>query len=120
VTGTGARAARSAERRPFLPPKTRQHVAYGGSAMRKDLPRHWHEVVAAVAVRPDLWVTALRQVLALAPSGWWRRRPFLPLPDAGYLAFRLQTMYGDARHPPAPDDVVAYLEWCRSHRQTLR
>jgi hypothetical protein len=39
--------------------------------------------------------------------------PFLPLPDAGYLRFRLVTAYGDAA-APTPDDLVSYLEWCRS------
>ena len=76
--------------------------------------------LAAVGRRPDLWCTAVRQARALAPSGWWRRPPFLPLPDRRYLAFRMETMYGDAGHRPAPADVVAYLDWCRSHRQALR
>lgn len=60
------------------------------------------------------------QLFALAPRGWWRRRPFLPLPDNDYLAFRLQTMYGDPEHVPAPDDVVAYLKWCRTMRGLAR
>ncbi len=70
--------------------------------------------------RPWLWPTALRQVQALAPPRWWRRRPYLPLPDPAYLAFRLQTMYGDATRPPDPADVVAYLRWCRRFRQSVR
>jgi hypothetical protein len=73
---------------------------------------------AALAARPWLWATALRQGLVLAPPGWWRRRPFLPRPDPAYLAFRLQTMYGDPRHPLRPADVVAYLRWCRRYRRT--
>lgn len=77
-------------------------------------------VVGAVAVRPQLWWTAIVQVFRLAAPGWWRRRPFLPTPDPDYLAFRLQTMYGDAAHQPEPDDVVVYLEWCRSYRRALR
>ena len=28
--------------------------------------------VAAVAWRPELWVTAVHQVLVLARPGWWR------------------------------------------------
>ena len=74
----------------------------------------------AVVVRPGLWPTAIVQLFALAPSGWWRRRPFLPAPDPGYVAFRLQTMYGDAAHEPEPGDVVAYLEWCRGYRRLSR
>jgi hypothetical protein len=46
-------------------------------------------IVAAVLVHPSLWPTAIGQALRLAPSGWWRRPPFLPMPDPGYLAFRL-------------------------------
>ncbi|MEM1334514.1 MAG: hypothetical protein AAGG08_13760 [Actinomycetota bacterium] len=67
----------------------------------------------AVVARPSLWPTALRQLRRLAPPGWWRRRPFLPVPSGDYVAFRLQTHYGDAGHRWEPDDVVRYLRWCR-------
>lgn len=70
--------------------------------------------VVAVAVRPSLWGIAIVQVFRLAHSGWWRRPPFLPLPDRGYLRFRLETQYGDADHAIEPADVVAYLRWCRT------
>jgi hypothetical protein len=50
----------------------------------------------------------------MAAPGWWRRRPFLPLPPTDYLRFRLQTAYGGAgERPPEPDDLVTYLHWCR-------
>ena len=74
--------------------------------------------MAAVAARPWLWPAALRQATRLAPSGWWRHRPFLPVPDPAYLAFRLQTMYGDPGHQPVAADVVAYLRWCRTFGQS--
>jgi hypothetical protein len=67
-----------------------------------------------VAARPALWVTAVRQASVLAVDGWWRRPPFLPLPDPAYLRFRLQTAYGDAAHAPSPADLVTYLHWCRA------
>jgi hypothetical protein len=35
------------------------------------------------------------------------------LPDRAYLGFRLETQYGDPKHRAEPDDVVAYLVWCR-------
>ena len=60
------------------------------------------------------------QVFVLASRGWWRRAPFLPLPDPDYLRFRLQTQYGDPEHRPEPQDLVTYLEWCRSYRTLLR
>ncbi|MEZ5140328.1 MAG: hypothetical protein R2702_00825 [Acidimicrobiales bacterium] len=77
--------------------------------------RRWLRLVGAVVAHPALWPTALRQVARLAPPGWWRRSPHLPLPDPAYLRFRLETQYGDD-HDPDPADVVAYLRWCRSVR----
>ena len=83
--------------------------------------RSWIGPVAvAVASRPGLWITALRQVRALAVPGWWRRRPWLPVPDAAYMRFRMVTQYGDPGHRPEPADVVAYLHWCRAYRAALR
>jgi alpha-beta hydrolase superfamily lysophospholipase len=67
-----------------------------------------------VAPHPRLWATALRQLRRLAAPGWWRRPPHLPVPDPGYLAFRLRTMYGDAARDPAPEDLLTYLRWCRA------
>lgn len=66
-------------------------------------------------VRPSLWGVALVQMLRLAAPGWWRRPPFLPLPDPAYLRFRLETQYG-SDHEPEPADVVTYLHWCREFR----
>ena len=73
----------------------------------------WMRVAAAVALRPDLWGTAVRQMRRTAPRGWWRRPPFLPVPSGGYLRFRLVTQYGAADHRPEPADVVNYLAWCK-------
>ena len=72
------------------------------------------EVVGTVIGRPDLWVTALGVVRRLAVPGWWRSRPYLPLPAPGLWAFRMITAYGRADANPAPGDVISYLEWCRS------
>lgn len=69
--------------------------------------------VWAVVRRPALWTTAARQARRTAAPGWWRRRPFLPVPSGDYLAFRLTTQYGDPHARPDPADTIAYLEWCR-------
>lgn len=66
----------------------------------------------AVAVRPHLWITALRQLLVLARPGWWPRR--LPLPDRRYMELRMVTAYGDPSGPARAEDVVSYLNWCRA------
>jgi len=71
--------------------------------------------LAAVLPHPSIWPVALRQLRVLAAPGWWRRRPFLPVPTAAYLRFRLETAYGGAGdQSPHPGDLVTYLRWCRT------
>lgn len=72
-------------------------------------------VAAAVVRRPRLWGTALRQWRRTTPRGWWRHRPFLPVPSGEYLHFRLITQYGSEMHRIEPEDVLNYLAWCRRH-----
>ena len=67
-------------------------------------------VVGAVLVRPHLWITAGRQLFVLAPRGWWRRAPFLPVPAREYVSFRTHTQYGSGRAEPDVYDVIDYLE----------
>lgn len=77
--------------------------------------------VLAVLRHPSLWWTALRVLLRMAPTGWWRRRPFLPLPDPGYLRFRMVTAYGgDGSTPADPEDLLTYLRWCRAWPAVVR
>lgn len=80
----------------------------------------WTSAATAVLVRPRLWPTAIIQAFRMAPRRWWRRKPYLPVPDPAYLRFRLQTQYGTDSVEPTSDDLVAYLEWCRSYRDALR
>jgi len=77
------------------------------------------QTVTAIARRPRLWSTAVRQARKLTPTGWWRRRPFLPVPAKDYVAFRTVTQYGEIGRSPSPEDVVDYLAWCREWDQTL-
>ena len=70
--------------------------------------------IAAVIARPSLWPAALRQARVLVPDRWWSRRPFLPVPDREWMAFRMTTAYGDPAAPLIPADVVTWLEWSRT------
>ncbi|MEI2639693.1 MAG: hypothetical protein V9F03_11975 [Microthrixaceae bacterium] len=71
--------------------------------------------VVVILGHPDLWLTAIRQAFRLVPNRWWTRRPFLPVPDAGYMHFRLVTAYGgDGEGQVDPNDLITYLRWCRS------
>ena len=75
------------------------------------------QVALAVAVRPSLWGTALRMWWRTTPRDWWRQRPFLPLPPADYVQFRLVTQYGATNAPVVAEDVLNYLAWCKRQGQ---
>jgi hypothetical protein len=79
----------------------------------------WLRVGLAVGRRPGLWATAVRQMRRTAPTRWWRRAPFLPLPSGEYLRFRMVTQYGAADHRPEAGDVVSYLAWCKQFRAAV-
>jgi hypothetical protein len=69
------------------------------------------QLLVAVLRRPDLWVESLRTLVAVAPRRWWRRAPYLPLPDSGYTGWRLATAHGDSSIPLRPEELTDYLEW---------
>ena len=75
------------------------------------------KVAVAVAARPSLWLTALRQWWRTTPRDWWRHRPFLPVPSADYWRFRLVTQYGATNAHIEPADVVNYLAWFKQQDQ---
>jgi hypothetical protein len=79
--------------------------------------RRWLPAIAAVVRRPHQWLAGTRAYVTHVPPGWFRRAPFLPVPDRAWIRFRLQTAYGDPEHAPDPDDVVMWLEWSRSARR---
>jgi hypothetical protein len=94
-------------------------AADGNNQMVTGGAQFWTGATLAVARRPRLWGTAVAQAGRLAGPGWWRRPPFVPVPSRAYLHHRLETQYGH-NHEPEPDDVVAYLEWCREMTRLLR
>jgi hypothetical protein len=77
----------------------------------------WIEAASAVSRRPSLWRTAAVESASLAPQGWWHHWPPVPFPSPEWLAFRMETAYGDAGARPSPEDVVAWLDWCRTSRR---
>ena len=80
-----------------------------------------HGTVGRILRRPRSIPGAVRASFALAPIGWWRRPPFLPLPDKRYWQFRLETSSGgEGTTPPSPDEVVEVVEWSQRMRQQRR
>ncbi len=73
--------------------------------------------VLAVLVRPRLWLIALYELRVLAVSGWWKSWPPLPKPGRSWIEFRAETQYGHKQADPSPEDILAWLEWCRKTRR---
>ena len=78
------------------------------------------KLISALLVRPWLWLTAIRQAIRLAPRGWWKQPPYLPLPTPAYVEFRTTTQYGGAKRDPEIHDIIDYLEWSRDWQSTTR
>lgn len=88
---------------------------YDSSVMKNTRSNGWVAPNAvALARRPDLWPTAVRVARLHARPNWWRSKPFLPIPDGGWLSFRLETAFADVDGRPEPEQFIEYLEWSRS------
>ena len=74
----------------------------------------------AIMRRPRLWGEAVRTVGAMSGRAWWKTRPFLPLPDPTYMAWRRATAYGSETASATPKDLIDYLEWRRRFRATTQ
>ena len=70
-------------------------------------------LAARAALRPRLALDLLRTAWAFRRRGWYRRAPFLPLPDRTYLGWRMYTAYADERAVPPLEDVVRFARWRR-------
>jgi hypothetical protein len=68
-------------------------------------------LIGRAAVRPHLIPLMLRAGWRFRARGWWRRPPFLPLPPAEYLAWRLHTAYGETGATPEFAEFERYLRW---------
>ena len=74
-------------------------------------------LLGRAAVNPRIALDLLALTWAFRRRAWWRRPPFLPLPDREYLAWRLHTAYGDEPTVPPVADVIRFARW---RRQILR
>lgn len=76
-------------------------------------PRLALTLAGRAALRPRLALDLLRTAWAFRRRDWWRTAPFLPVPDADYLRWRMYTAYGHEQAVPPADDVVSFARWRR-------
>ena len=70
-------------------------------------------LAARAIVNPRLALDLLRTAWAFRRREWWRKSPFLPLPDRTYLRWRMYTAYGDEDAVPPLRDVIGFARWRR-------
>jgi hypothetical protein len=66
---------------------------------------------------PRLIGDMLRTAWVFRAANWYRRAPFLPLPPAEYVAWRLDTAYGSSAVAPRARDLENYLRWAVAMRR---
>ena len=77
--------------------------------------------VKSVVRRPWKIPRLVRAAFVMAPTGWWKRKPFLPLPDKDYWRFRLETSAGgEGDVPPSPDELLEVVDWAHRMKQQQR
>jgi hypothetical protein len=85
-------------------------------ARRGELPSmRWSRLALLLALSglrsPATGAALLRVAWRFRRTGWWRRPPFLPVPSARYVRWRMHTAYGDEGFVPPADDVIRYARW---------
>jgi hypothetical protein len=75
----------------------------------------WPGLIATLAWRgvrdPRTGAALVRVGWRFRRRDWYRRVPFLPMPDRDYMKWRMYTAYGDADMVPPADDIVRYSRW---------
>jgi hypothetical protein len=69
--------------------------------------------------RPALVPHLVGAAWAFRARRWWRNPPFLPLPSAAYLRWRMDTAYGDPDALPTDDELERYLRWASDMRSRM-
>ena len=75
----------------------------------------WGKLILALAGRsvanPATGLALVRVGWRFRRRDWYRRFPFLPLPDREYLRWRMYTAYGRDDAVPPAGDIVRYARW---------
>ena len=77
-------------------------MSYGGLLQR---------MIGLAMRRPSLIPMMLGAAWRFRARGWYRYPPFLPIPPAAYVAWRLHTAYGAEDAIPPEGELIRYLGW---------
>ena len=70
------------------------------------------------AINPRVASDLLSLAWTMRMRGWYRTPPFLPVPPAEYLRWRMLTAYGDEDALPSVPEVLRYARWRRELLRT--
>jgi hypothetical protein len=75
----------------------------------------WPRLALALMLRslrnPAVGVSLIRVGWRFRRRSWYKRAPFLPLPDTTYVRWRMHTAYGRDDAVPPANDVIRYARW---------
>lgn len=73
---------------------------------------------AGIALRhPRLIPPLLAAAWRFRRRRWYAQPPFLPVPPAEYVEWRMQTAYGSSDVVPPADHLRRYLQWTSMNRR---
>lgn len=79
--------------------------------------RSWPSLAFALfwraVLNPRVAVDLLSLAWSMRRRGWYARAPFLPVPPAEYVRWRMYTAYGDESAIPPVRDVLRFARWRR-------
>lgn len=70
-------------------------------------------LVGRAVVNPRVALDLASLAWSMRRRAWYREPPFLPLPPAEYVRWRMLTAYGDEDAVPPVKDVVRLARWRR-------
>jgi hypothetical protein len=77
--------------------------------------KYWSPGLGTFLARhPSAGLKLVRAGWRFRPNGWWRRAPYLPLPDDAYWHFRVTTYAGSSSSSLAPEIMVDAAVWALS------
>ena len=86
----------------------------GGLQIHANRPVKLRSLVGPVLRNPSVWIEGLQSARRMAPNGWWKHSPFLPIPSASYWHFRMVTVFGaDGSGQLDDQQVIGFLKWSR-------